>query len=441
MRIHKLPTPYRTCKINAYLSTVCGQVRWKKAHDAIGRELSDHIEDQAMAFSIDGMDYDASLERALRDMGDPVTVGTQFNRVYRPKPTLSVVLLTLSLVVAGFLFQLLMGIDETRSLVSRGVPALMAGLAIMTVFYYLDYTFLAKGGALFFCALIVGAVLLSAHEARSNAADTYTPYVLLLMPTAFSGLVYWLRKYELWGILAVEALVLGMILLAFHTPIPSGIMIVFAACLAVFTVAVALGLFGNRRVLGQLVIWLPVAVTLLLLFLSTARRSAPLWRMLDPAGDPLGAGWLALRIRMFLENSRFVGMGEAIPVMAQAAGQPSFGTNLLLTYLIYQQGWAAFIGLLALMLALLGRMILLSRRVKSALGRLVAVAVMATLSMQTLLYLLNNLGVATFPALPLPFVFSGDVSLMVNLALMGIMLSVFKSGQLPDRGQGRVHVV
>ncbi len=47
-------------RVNEYLKSVCAEVRWRQAHDAVRSELSAHIEDQAEAFMQKGMERDAA---------------------------------------------------------------------------------------------------------------------------------------------------------------------------------------------------------------------------------------------------------------------------------------------------------------------------------------------------------------------------------------------
>ena len=71
--------------IKDYLDTVCEQIRFQKAHSFVKKELKDHINDQAEAFVCSGMDEQTAMQKAIAEMGDPVTIGTKLDRVHRPK--------------------------------------------------------------------------------------------------------------------------------------------------------------------------------------------------------------------------------------------------------------------------------------------------------------------------------------------------------------------
>ena len=71
--------------VREYIGKVCGQVKAKRAHGLIGNELIEHIEEQTLAYMEMGMKESAAEERAIEDMGDPITVGEQFNQIHRSK--------------------------------------------------------------------------------------------------------------------------------------------------------------------------------------------------------------------------------------------------------------------------------------------------------------------------------------------------------------------
>ena len=58
-----------------YAEKVCEQIRWKKAHPAVAQEIEDHLTDQKNAYLAAGDSESIAEEKALLQMGDPVSVG------------------------------------------------------------------------------------------------------------------------------------------------------------------------------------------------------------------------------------------------------------------------------------------------------------------------------------------------------------------------------
>ena len=91
-----------------YLDEIFSQVRWKKAHGVIRKELEDHLSDQAQAFEDEGNTPEKAAEMAVREMGDPVMLGTQFDRCYRPGFNWPILLTTLLLIILGMIARTMM---------------------------------------------------------------------------------------------------------------------------------------------------------------------------------------------------------------------------------------------------------------------------------------------------------------------------------------------
>lgn len=71
--------------IRDYLDTVAAQIRWKRARAVAVRELGTHLEDQRQEFQAEGLSPEEAERLAVEEMGDPVAVGTDLDRLHRPK--------------------------------------------------------------------------------------------------------------------------------------------------------------------------------------------------------------------------------------------------------------------------------------------------------------------------------------------------------------------
>ena len=66
--------------------TVCAQqMRCKAMQDPVREELNAHIEDQKAVYLTAGMEEEQAERAAVRQMGDPVEIGMQLDRVHRPR--------------------------------------------------------------------------------------------------------------------------------------------------------------------------------------------------------------------------------------------------------------------------------------------------------------------------------------------------------------------
>lgn len=85
--------------IQIYLETVAAQIRWKRARNIIIPELAQHLEDQYAAFAAEG--HENAEQLAVEEMGDPVPVGIELDRLHRPQPQWGIIALTIFFTMLG----------------------------------------------------------------------------------------------------------------------------------------------------------------------------------------------------------------------------------------------------------------------------------------------------------------------------------------------------
>ena len=91
-----------------YLKIVTEQIRCKRARGAVQEELQQHMEDQKNAFLVEGMEVQEAEAAAVAEMGDPIKIGTEMDRIHRPQMAWGMIGLIGALGIAGLLLQFLM---------------------------------------------------------------------------------------------------------------------------------------------------------------------------------------------------------------------------------------------------------------------------------------------------------------------------------------------
>ena len=79
-------------RLDEYLDTVSEQIRYKKIRSTVVKELENHILDQAEAYEACGAFPEEAMERAVREMGDPVETGVSLDRIHRPQMSWGIVI-------------------------------------------------------------------------------------------------------------------------------------------------------------------------------------------------------------------------------------------------------------------------------------------------------------------------------------------------------------
>lgn len=180
----------------------------------------------------------------------------------------------------------------------------------------------------------------------------------------------------------------------------------------------------------MLLIYIPIFSVVIVGFIRLMsynyKRERPL-NIISPFRDPLGDGYISAKMREMLAGAKFIGKGNlgSNPYMI-----PEINTNHIMTYLIHRLGWLAFIVVMGVISFLIISSFKLCCKQKSVLGKLVSIAVLDTFTMEVVLYAITNLGFPILGSLTLPLISYGGMSTIVNMSLIGIMLSVFKSGHI-----------
>lgn len=434
-----------------YAEKVCEQIRWKKAHPAVAQEIEDHLTDQKNAYLAAGDSESIAEEKALLQMGDPISVGTALDQTHKPAPQWGIIGLVLLLFVLGGIIQVLLlktipaGND---ALATRSAQVLFIflplSLATFVGMYFLDFSFFGKHPYVLPLGLLM--VDLAAHlfgvfyggkRWLILGSFALSPLALsLLFPLAFCGLFYRLRSQGRKGYLisGVLAAVFCLFLSYCHTF--SGVLTFVFSAGILMLIAAKKEWFGkkNQTILLLLFLLVVVCLIVLLMFYAPFRyqfafRARTIFL---PNSDVAGDGYVPAQLRAAISHSVFLGKGKDIvgisPILIEIPGM--LRSDYLLTYLTYHYGWAVSGGLVLLLAVFLGLGFRKALKQKSIFGQMVSLTILCTFMAEILLYILANLGLWLIAPIALPFLSYGTMQLLFNMALAGVLLSVFRTGEV-----------
>lgn len=442
--------------IQAYLDAVAEQIRWKRAKPVVLSELEQHLEDQRDTFASEGC---ANAEQlAVEEMGDPVSVGAELDRIHRPKPQWGLLALTVLLALSGAMLRVVLTADW--EVYSKDIDPSKAGVAVvlgcgaLLLGYFLDHVRLGRWGrVLYVGALAVGALMLI-FSPKINGVSYYTGYITLCYPVVY---VFWLYTWRRKGRMGLAAALLG--------GIPLGMVCMFgthrfglAMLFAVGTVSILLAAWndwfglGRQKSIAAVLLWkMAVAGVTAGGMLLSGGGFQRLAVILHPENDSQGSGYVAGMIRKALETAQWIGTGEWSTAhfgRPYETTVPGCDGSALLTTLIYKLGWLPFLAVMLAFGVLVVWMLSRCLRQKSQLGRMAALAVILTLSSQAVCSVAWNLGF-TLCSSEFPLMI-GNLSSVVDMGLIGLALSVFRGesiaqnpiyDELPHLPQYRVRII
>lgn len=418
--------------IKEYSQLVCDQIRWRKARPVIAEEIENHLIDQKEAYIADGMDEKAATAEAIRQMGDPVQVGTALDRVHRPKTEWSLIIFTVATLLLGIGIKIFITDDGYSNEPAYTIIAAMIGIAVMMGAYFADFTIIGKFPKTIYSAIMIITFLLISFSKETYGYSVYAHYVVILFPLAYAAFVYSMRKKGYLGLI-LSGIAFGIsAYMALVVPSFSELIVFILSGLIILCIAIHKNWFQINRLTSYNMVAIP---TIAVAVMAIPYVKENLEVAFHPEMDANGAGYITLFIRNIFTGAHFIGQADV-----RIDYFPCMDTDFLLTYLIYRFGLISLVIILLLFTAFIICGFRLCFKQKSMLGILVSVSVMLTFSFQVILYILSNLGFRIISTgYSLPLVSYGCTSTVINMALIGIMLSVFKSGSIVRDNDGQKH--
>jgi len=144
---------------------------------------------------------------------------------------------------------------------------------------------------------------------------------------------------------------------------------------------------------------------------------------LNPDADPMGASFQLRQSLMAFGSGGVFGLGPGAGRQSEFF-LPDCHTDFVFAILGEEFGLLGTTAVVALFVVLLSRGVRIARNAPDLFGRYLAVGVTSMIGIVALLNMAVVLGLAPTTGLPLPFVSYGGSAMMVNLAGVGILLSV-----------------
>lgn len=420
-----------SAKLTKFLENICKQIRWKKAHAIVSEEIRNHVIDQKNAFVNEGLDEETAMEKAIKEMGDPVLIGTELDRTHRPKMEWNIFLLTGIMIILGFGIRYVASFEPgTPFMLERSLMTTLIGIACMIGAYFIDFTFIGRYPKSIFTGLTVLSILSIFLSPVIRGKHLYVQFILLVFPTVMAGIIYNMRSRGYLGIILSGVFFIIPVFIGLRIPSISVVALISLCFLILITMAVLKGWFNINKLYGMLLIYIPtfsVVIVGFIRLMSYNYKRERFLNIINPFKDPLGDGYISAKMREMLAGAKFIGRGD---LGSNSYMIPEINTNYIMTYLIHRLGWISFIVVIGVISFLIIRSFKLCYKQKSILGKLVSMAVLVTFTMEVVLYTITNLGLPIMGSLTLPFISYSGMSTIINMSLIGIMLSVFKSGHI-----------
>lgn len=435
-----------------YLNRLAEQIRFPRAREAVRRELQAHIEDQAEAFLLEGMSEEDAREAAVREMGDPVEVGGELDRIHRPRMPWRMILFSGAVGAVGLLLRAVLqarleplyDVPDIGS--ARQFLYLLLGVAVMIGVCCFDYSRIGKYARRIYLVLAAALLLwLPFRTVKVNGMGRWiyvTPgiqisaiMVLLLFIPLYAAILYSCRGQGYKGMFANALLwMVPPIFFAWRISSVYTMALLLFTFLLTFTVAVCSGWYRVSVKKTLFVTWgggILAAGTFVYVTMQYVKgyQAMRLMNYMQFAG---GNSFQASAIRQVLNSCKMFG---SVPEDAMELLNGSIhAANYTLSYIFAYFGIAAGVCAIGMILALILRFFHMAFHQKNQMGKLMGVACSGAFLVQLALYLLENLGL-TLTDSYCPFLSYGGSGMVITYALCGIMLSICRyETTFPEEG-------
>lgn len=421
--------------VRDYLSSVCSQIRARELHKDIRRELESHLEELVLDKEAEGASREEAVDWAIRQMGDPVTVGRELHRIHKPRIHWGLLLGLIAFLGLG-VFAMSSIESSYGRLRSGGIGELAfrkmifigMGFLGLLAFYFMDYRKLKAWSLFMYGVAAVGMICTILFGSEVNGARSFlalfgislewTTISSYLFIAAAAGLLldWWEQKRRFWLKSIVAFILVPFVLYAI---VPSLSTILFY-------------LIGYGSLCGVITRkwWLALlqAGGILLLSGVMAAMASPLYMknrlsaFVNPVIDPSGAGYMYIQMKAAISSAGWWGHGfGAVNPKLQY-----IHSELILTYLVYSFGWGVGISVAGAVVYFVARMLHSMGQVRDTYGKMLIVAATSLIGAQFGYCIGMSLGLLPITSVVLPFVSYGGTHIIVEMAIIGLVLGIYR---------------
>lgn len=182
----------------------------------------------------------------------------------------------------------------------------------------------------------------------------------------------------------------------------------------------------RKSYLGILVIVCLLISVLSWNFLLKSYQKERIEVLLNPASDPLGAGYNAFQSTVAVGSGGLWGKGLGHGSQSQLNFLPEKHTDFIFAVLAEELGLGGAVFVLALLTILFLRLFSIARASRDNFGKLLVSGFIIAIFVQSVINIGMNIGLAPVAGIPLPLLSYGGSSLITVLAALGISESVFR---------------
>ncbi|MGM7636924.1 FtsW/RodA/SpoVE family cell cycle protein [Bacillus sp. Hm123] len=413
----------------SFFQELKSHIRSKEAQQYVALELDQHIESTTRTLMNQGVSREEAEKEAVEQMGDPMKLGVEMNKLHKPKVEWGLV--AFFVIAAGLGFLPLMLLRDMEGFIERKAFYVLLGMILMTACMFFDYRKLQKYGWWFYGlgTFILYFVFVQGWPYEPFSVTINGAVYLVLGPISTDSTSILPFYFFAWASFLNRSMSKWKLIVLFALPLILFSQAASGANAMMYTAMVVV-MYGwsirrNRKSLGALVLITPfVAVGSLLAFLSIMNEyQLGRWRaFLHPEEHVDSGGYIPLLIKKFITEASW--FPQSIPT--DNSFVPEAHTDMVLVTLTYGLGWGFLCFLLVVLIGFAARMLWMTGKIKDPFGQLLIIGGLMLYVAPLLYNLLMIAGWLPVTGVFVPFISYGTIVVWLYAFVIGIMLSVFR---------------
>lgn len=187
--------------VKEFLNNVSNQIKYKPIRGIIIEELEEHIDEIKNENMTNGLSEELAEETAIKQMGNPVQIGMNLNKIHKPKMDWITLILTLILILVGGQFVILLypnilwknGVLGLNDFMTAKLQYIIFALTIfLSIFiYFYDYRKIYKYSKTIYILATLLNIIAFFRGSRENGNIIWgLAPITWVSPTTFTNLMY-----------------------------------------------------------------------------------------------------------------------------------------------------------------------------------------------------------------------------------------------------------
>ncbi|MDA1852297.1 FtsW/RodA/SpoVE family cell cycle protein [Bacillus cereus] len=411
-----------------FLKEVTNHIKSKEAKDLVATELNFHLKQAKNMWMDKGLSEEVAEDKAVEQMGSPVKLGEELNKLYKPKVDWFLIILLVAAMGLGFLPVIAFG--YMNDLLMDKVIFVVLGIATALGMMLINYRKLERLGWLFYT---IGVLILLMLYCFPNAGMLGEP-IIKVGPIAIDRLMAVPFFFLAWASFFNNSRIKVMHLVALYLfslylfLIGAAFSVIFIYITMVF-VMLWWSKLGKKKAL--IITIVPICLLIIGAYFSWPTvKGVYLDRFLgylNPERDAQGAGFMYIRLKEVMSSAGWFGTYGDVKFI------PNPDTDFVFASLTYYYGYVLALVLVLILSLFVARLIFISYTINDRYGKLLLIGGMTLFVVQFLYNVGMILGLLPITAISLPFISYGLTPTVFHALVMGIVLSVYRRKDIPAR--------